>query len=237
MDILRLTLQSELTGDELEHIAQKVSRCLPGQGLLSASSFLLLTVHPSVSWTHFCCCKPESISLPTHPASSASCFGKWETPTQMKANPSFLLTFPAPCPGCCLAALGGQRNLCVGRGQEVLVAVWFLSPFSLSLRQAGRTTYAMVSDRSSGHSLASELVESHDGHEEIIKVSLVHSPFFFLLSPPCRYTKELLIDSSYTDWSHQEDASSRSSISYRGSNTQVQPAVSSLGGAWPQEWA
>uniref|UniRef100_A0A0G2JG42 Tuftelin 1 n=1 Tax=Mus musculus TaxID=10090 RepID=A0A0G2JG42_MOUSE len=26
VDILRLTLQSELTGDELEHIAQKVSR-------------------------------------------------------------------------------------------------------------------------------------------------------------------------------------------------------------------
>ncbi|XP_059120861.1 tuftelin isoform X2 [Peromyscus eremicus] len=37
---------------------------------------------------------------------------------------------------------------------------------------AGRKTYAMVSDRSSGHSLASELVESHDGHEEIIKVYL-----------------------------------------------------------------
>ncbi|XP_051054748.1 tuftelin isoform X2 [Phodopus roborovskii] len=37
---------------------------------------------------------------------------------------------------------------------------------------AGRKTYAMVSDRFSGHSLASELVESHDGHEEIIKVYL-----------------------------------------------------------------
>jgi hypothetical protein len=30
VDILRLTLQSELTGDELEHIAQKVSWCLLG---------------------------------------------------------------------------------------------------------------------------------------------------------------------------------------------------------------
>lgn len=36
---------------------------------------------------------------------------------------------------------------------------------------AGRKTYAMVSGHS-GHSLASELVESHDGHEEIIKVYL-----------------------------------------------------------------
>lgn len=51
----------------------------------------------------------------------------------------------------------------------------------LSLWQAGRKTYAMVSDRSPGPALASELVESHDGHEEIIKVSLVHVPFFFLL--------------------------------------------------------
>lgn len=74
-------------------------------------------------------------------------------------------------------------GLCVGGGQEVLVAVWFLSRFSLSLWQAGRNTYAMVSDRSSGHSLASELVESHDGHEEIIKVSLVHFLLFFL--SPC----------------------------------------------------
>ncbi|EPY79606.1 tuftelin isoform 2 [Camelus ferus] len=37
---------------------------------------------------------------------------------------------------------------------------------------AGRKTYAMVSGRSAGHSLASELVESNDGHEEIIKVYL-----------------------------------------------------------------
>uniref|UniRef100_A0A8D2AN41 Tuftelin 1 n=1 Tax=Sciurus vulgaris TaxID=55149 RepID=A0A8D2AN41_SCIVU len=37
---------------------------------------------------------------------------------------------------------------------------------------AGRKTYAMVSGHSTGHSLASELVESNDGHEEIIKVYL-----------------------------------------------------------------
>ncbi|XP_059946524.1 tuftelin isoform X3 [Mesoplodon densirostris] len=37
---------------------------------------------------------------------------------------------------------------------------------------AVRKTYAMVSGRSTGHSLASELVESNDGHEEIIKVYL-----------------------------------------------------------------
>ncbi|XP_005357070.1 tuftelin isoform X2 [Microtus ochrogaster] len=41
---------------------------------------------------------------------------------------------------------------------------------------AGRKTYAMVSDRSSGHALSSELVESHDGHEEIIKVYLKGRP-------------------------------------------------------------
>uniref|UniRef100_A0A8C6RAI4 Tuftelin 1 n=2 Tax=Nannospalax galili TaxID=1026970 RepID=A0A8C6RAI4_NANGA len=39
-------------------------------------------------------------------------------------------------------------------------------------QKAGRKTYDMVSDSSSGHSLASELVESNDGHEEIIKVYL-----------------------------------------------------------------
>nr|ACA57939.1 tuftelin 1 (predicted) [Plecturocebus moloch] len=39
-------------------------------------------------------------------------------------------------------------------------------------QKAGRKTYAMVSGHSAGHSLASELVESHDGHEEIIKVYL-----------------------------------------------------------------
>ncbi|KAF7460589.1 tuftelin [Marmota monax] len=39
-------------------------------------------------------------------------------------------------------------------------------------QKVGRKTYAMVSGRSTGHSLASELVESNDGHEEIIKVYL-----------------------------------------------------------------
>lgn len=39
-------------------------------------------------------------------------------------------------------------------------------------QKAGRKTYAMVSGHSTGHSLASELVESTDGHEEIIKVYL-----------------------------------------------------------------
>ncbi|XP_040317106.1 tuftelin isoform X10 [Herpailurus yagouaroundi] len=37
---------------------------------------------------------------------------------------------------------------------------------------AGRRTFAMVSGRSTSHSLASELVKSNDGHEEIIKVYL-----------------------------------------------------------------
>lgn len=45
---------------------------------------------------------------------------------------------------------------------------------SLSLSQAGRKTYAMVSGCSASQSLASELVESNDGHEEIIKVSFIH---------------------------------------------------------------
>ncbi|XP_053447786.1 tuftelin isoform X2 [Nycticebus coucang] len=39
-------------------------------------------------------------------------------------------------------------------------------------QKAGKKTYAMVSSRSTSHSLASELVESSDGHEEIIKVYL-----------------------------------------------------------------
>ncbi|KAM8931789.1 tuftelin [Lycaon pictus] len=40
----------------------------------------------------------------------------------------------------------------------------------------GRKTYAMVSGHSTSHSLASELVESNDGHEEIIKVYLKGRP-------------------------------------------------------------
>ncbi|XP_021121607.1 tuftelin isoform X2 [Heterocephalus glaber] len=42
----------------------------------------------------------------------------------------------------------------------------------LVAQQAGRKTHIMVSGRPAGHSLASELVESNDGHEEIIKVYL-----------------------------------------------------------------
>ncbi|XP_015981579.2 tuftelin isoform X2 [Rousettus aegyptiacus] len=38
--------------------------------------------------------------------------------------------------------------------------------------EAGRKTYAVVSGCSTSHALASELVESNDGHEEIIKVYL-----------------------------------------------------------------
>lgn len=37
----------------------------------------------------------------------------WEVgdaPTKMKANPSFLLTFPVLCPYCCVAVLGGERS-------------------------------------------------------------------------------------------------------------------------------
>ncbi|KAM6219475.1 LOW QUALITY PROTEIN: tuftelin [Rhynchocyon petersi] len=40
------------------------------------------------------------------------------------------------------------------------------------VQKAGKKTYAMVSSRSARQSLASELVESNDGHEEIIKVYL-----------------------------------------------------------------
>lgn len=54
--------------------------------------------------------------------------------------------------------------------------------FSLSLSQVGRKTCAVVSGYSASHSLASELVESNDGHEEIIKVSLVHPHLFSLHS-------------------------------------------------------
>lgn len=43
-------------------------------------------------------------------------------------------------------------------------------------RKAGKKTYAMVSGCSTSQSLASELVESSDGHEEIIKVYLKGRP-------------------------------------------------------------
>lgn len=44
---------------------------------------------------------------------------------------------------------------------------------SLPLSQAGRKTYAVVSGCSTSHALASELVESNDGHEEIIKLGVL----------------------------------------------------------------
>jgi hypothetical protein len=71
-----------------------------------------------------------------------------------------------------------RRSSALVEGQEFWACWWFLSHFSDSLWQAGRKTYTMVSSRSPAHSLASELVESSDGHEEVIKVSFVH------LSPP-----------------------------------------------------
>ena len=75
--------------------------------------------------------------------------------------------------------------------------MWSLSRFSLSLWQAGRKTYAMGSGHS-GHALASELVESHDGHEEIIKVSSVHFPFSFCFTP-AGTQRELPIDRELVD--------------------------------------
>ncbi|CAO2599107.1 Tuft1 [Lemmus lemmus] len=67
---------------------------------------------------------------------------------------------------------------------------------------AGRKTYAMVSDRSSGHSLASELVESHDGHEEIIKVYLkgrpgdkmIHEKNIDQLKSEVQYIQEVVLE-------------------------------------------
>ncbi|ERE90749.1 tuftelin [Cricetulus griseus] len=67
---------------------------------------------------------------------------------------------------------------------------------------AGRNTYAMVSDRSSGHSLASELVESHDGHEEIIKVYLkgrsgdrmIHEKSINQLKSEVQYIQEVVLE-------------------------------------------
>lgn len=58
MDVLRLTLQSDLTGDELERLAQKVLRLLVERGLLvSAGSLsLLLTPRLSAGWSHLLCC-------------------------------------------------------------------------------------------------------------------------------------------------------------------------------------
>ncbi|KAI4082632.1 tuftelin 1 [Homo sapiens] len=67
---------------------------------------------------------------------------------------------------------------------------------------AGRKTYAMVSSHSAGHSLASELVESHDGHEEIIKVYLkgrsgdkmIHEKNINQLKSEVQYIQEVVLE-------------------------------------------
>ncbi|XP_027830716.1 tuftelin isoform X4 [Ovis aries] len=67
---------------------------------------------------------------------------------------------------------------------------------------AGRKTYAMVSSRSTSHSLASELVESNDGHEEIIKVYLkgrsgdkmIHEKNINQLKSEVQYIQEVVLE-------------------------------------------
>uniref|UniRef100_A0A8C9ASW9 Tuftelin 1 n=1 Tax=Phocoena sinus TaxID=42100 RepID=A0A8C9ASW9_PHOSS len=67
---------------------------------------------------------------------------------------------------------------------------------------AGRKTYAMVSGHSSGHSLASELVESNDGREEIIKVYLkgksgdkmIHEKNINQLKSEVQYIQEVVLE-------------------------------------------
>nr|KAF6305058.1 tuftelin 1 [Pipistrellus kuhlii] len=67
---------------------------------------------------------------------------------------------------------------------------------------AGRKTYAMVSGHSPSHSLASELVESNDGHEEIIKVYLkgrsgdkmVHEKNINQLKSEVQYIQEVVLE-------------------------------------------
>ncbi|XP_004451790.1 tuftelin isoform X6 [Dasypus novemcinctus] len=67
---------------------------------------------------------------------------------------------------------------------------------------AGRKTYAMVSGQSTSHSLASELVESNDGHEEIIKVYLkgrsgdkmVHEKNISQLKSEVQYIQEVVLE-------------------------------------------
>ncbi|XP_020730013.1 tuftelin isoform X3 [Odocoileus virginianus] len=69
-------------------------------------------------------------------------------------------------------------------------------------QKAGRKTYAMVSSRSSSHSLASELVESNDGHEEIIKVYLkgrsgdkmIHEKNINQLKSEVQYIQEVVLE-------------------------------------------
>ncbi|KAM9685884.1 tuftelin isoform 4-T4 [Trichechus inunguis] len=65
-----------------------------------------------------------------------------------------------------------------------------------------RKTYTMVSGRSAGQSLASELVESNDGHEEIIKVYLkgrsgdkmIHEKNINQLKSEVHYIQEVVLE-------------------------------------------
>ncbi|VFV47126.1 tuftelin 1 [Lynx pardinus] len=67
---------------------------------------------------------------------------------------------------------------------------------------AGRRTFAMVSGRSTSHSLASELVKSNDGHEEIIKVYLkgragdkmIHEKNINQLKSEVQYIQEVVLE-------------------------------------------
>ncbi|XP_037681913.1 tuftelin isoform X3 [Choloepus didactylus] len=69
-------------------------------------------------------------------------------------------------------------------------------------QKAGRKTYAMVSGQSTSHSLASELVESNDGHEEIIKVYLkgrsgdkmIHEKNINQLKSEVQYIQEVVLE-------------------------------------------
>ncbi|XP_059530236.1 tuftelin isoform X3 [Myotis daubentonii] len=69
-------------------------------------------------------------------------------------------------------------------------------------QEAGRKTYAMVSGHSPSHSLASELVESNDGHEEIIKVYLkgrsgdkmIHEKNINQLKSEVQYIQEVVLE-------------------------------------------
>uniref|UniRef100_P27628-3 Isoform 3 of Tuftelin n=1 Tax=Bos taurus TaxID=9913 RepID=P27628-3 len=69
-------------------------------------------------------------------------------------------------------------------------------------QKAGRKTYAMVSSHSTSHSLASELVESNDGHEEIIKVYLkgrsgdkmIHEKNINQLKSEVQYIQEVVLE-------------------------------------------
>uniref|UniRef100_A0A8C6GAX2 Tuftelin 1 n=1 Tax=Mus spicilegus TaxID=10103 RepID=A0A8C6GAX2_MUSSI len=91
---------------------------------------------------------------------------------------------------------------------------------------AGRKTYAMVSGHSSGHSLASELVESHDGHEEIIKVYLkgrsgdkmTHEKNIDQLKSEVQYIQEVVLE--------KPNGFSQSPMTLYSSPPEVDPSMS-----------